>query len=172
MKRSVKEQFVSDLQGRIDPTTVLYLTDFSGLDVASMTELRRQLRATGAQFVVVKNRLAQRALAELDVPGLTEHLKGPTGVVISPTDAVEPARALTEFAKTHDERPVFKVGVVEGSLVDAAAIKRIATLPSREQLLAELAGAFQAPLSAFVGVLEALTREMAGLLEALKQTKE
>ncbi|MCA9736560.1 MAG: 50S ribosomal protein L10 [Gemmatimonadetes bacterium] len=172
MKRAVKEQFVTDLQERIDPSTTLYLTDFSGLDVASMTELRRNLRATGATFVVVKNRLAQRALAELDVPDLTSFLKGPTGVVISPTDAVEPARALTEFAKTHNDRPVFKVGIVEGTVVDAAAISRIATLPSREQLLSELAGAFQAPMAAFVGVLEALTRELAGLFEALKETKE
>ncbi len=172
MKREAKEGFVAGFRTKIEESTVMYLTDFSGLDVAAMTELRDKIRDSGAEFMVVKNRLAKRALSGLEIPDLSEFLKGPTGVVVSTADAVEPARAVTDFAKSHDERPVFKVGVLDGSLVESGEIKRIASLPPREQLLAEAAGAFQAPLSAFVGVLEALTREMAGLLEALKESKE
>jgi len=172
MKRAAKEDFVAGFRTKVEESTVMYLTDFSGLDVAAMTELRDKIRESGAEFMVVKNRLAQRALAELEIPDLSEFLKGPTGVVVSSADAVEPARAVTEFAKDHDSRPVFKVGVLEGSLLESQAITKIASLPPKEQLLAELAGAFQAPMSAFVGVLDALTRELAGLLDALKETKE
>jgi large subunit ribosomal protein L10 len=153
---------------------VFYLTDFSGLDVKSMTELRHRLREAGAEYLVVKNRLVVRALRELDLelPELTEHLAGPTGVVIAGDSPVESAKALSEFAKGHEDRPVFKVGLVDKSVVAASQFERLAKLPPREDLLALLAGALQAPLAAFVGVLEAKLQEAAGLLESLRAKKE
>ncbi|MEX0935447.1 MAG: 50S ribosomal protein L10 [Gemmatimonadota bacterium] len=174
MKRAEKEAFVSDFQETVRNSPVFYLTDFSGLDVKSMTRLRQRLRESGAQYMVVKNRLVLRALEELDLdlPDLGEFLEGPTGVVVGEEGPVEPAKTLAEFAKEHDDRPVFKVGMVDRRLVEASQFQRLAKLPPREQLLAELAGALQAPMAELAGVLQAKLQETAGLLESLRQEKE
>ena len=171
MKRPDKEAFVADFRERLSESSVMYLTDFSGLNVKSITQLRSELRNSGAEFMVVKNRLARLALAELDLPEIADHLVGPTAFVLSTDDAAAPAKAITDFAKQHDGRPVFKVGVLEKSLLEADAIQKIASLPSREQLLAEVAGAFEAPMAAFASALGALLQEFAGLLDALKEEK-
>jgi len=171
MNRPDKETFVGEFRAQVSDASVMYLADFSGLDVKSITQLRSDLRNTGAQFLVVKNRLAKLALAELDLPEVSDHLVGPTAFVLSTSDAAAPAKAITDFAKKHDDRPVFKVGVLDGNLLEAAAIQKIASLPSREQLLAEVAGAFEAPMAAFAGVLSALLQEFAGLLDALGNEK-
>jgi large subunit ribosomal protein L10 len=172
MKRSAKEAFLVEFRERLDRAPVLYLTDFTGLDVKDMTVLRRKLKESGAEYVVAKNRLVSLALQETDYPDLSEALMGPTGLVFGYEDAVGPAKALTEFAKEHDDRPVFKLGVLENEIVAAAQIDRLAKLPPKEQLLAELAGAMKAPLAALVGALEGKMREMAGLLEAYQAKKQ
>ena len=171
MKRPDKESFVGEFRAQVSEASVMYLADFSGLDVKSITRLRSDLKGTGAQFLVVKNRLAKLALAELDLPEIGEHLVGPTAFVLSTSDAAAPAKAITDFAKQHNDRPVFKVGVLEKNLLEADAIKKIASLPSREELLAQVAGAFEAPMAAFAGALGALLQEFAGLLDALGQEK-
>jgi large subunit ribosomal protein L10 len=173
MKRTDKESFVADFQERVKASPTLYLTDFSGLDVKSLTRLRHDLRAAGADYIVVKNRLVVRALQELDleVPDLSEHLTGPTAVVIANEGPVEPAKALTEFAKAHGDRPVFKVGILDLKIVEASQFDRLAKLPNREQLLAELAGALQGPLAGLAMALEAKLQETAGLLDALRTKK-
>jgi large subunit ribosomal protein L10 len=173
MKRSEKETFVAEFQDRVKASPVLYLTDFSGLDVKSITRLRQDLREAGADYVVVKNRLMIRALQEmeLEVPDLAEHLTGPTAVVIAREGPVEPAKALTDFAKAHGDRPVFKVGVLDLKIVEAGQFERLSKLPNREQLLAELAGALEAPMAMLAMVLEAKLQETAGLLDALRTKK-
>jgi large subunit ribosomal protein L10 len=172
MKRSEKETFVAEVRERLDGAPVLYLTDFTGLDVKSMTLLRQKLEESGAEYLVVKNRLVRRALGETDLPDLGDALLGPTGIVFGNDDPVAPAKALADFAKDHGDRPVFKVGVLENKLLEPKEINRLAKLPPREQLLAELAGALQAPLAALAGVLEAKLQEMAGLLDAYKAKKQ
>ena len=167
MKRTDKEQFITDFRERLGSSPTMYLTDFSGLDVKSLTTLRSELRANGAQFMVVKNRIAKLALSELDLPSLDDHLVGPTGFIIAGEDAVLPAQTIKKFAKENDDRPVFKVGILDSKLVEADQIKKIADLPPKEQLLAELAGAFEAPMAAFAAALGALTQEVAGLIDAL-----
>ena len=169
MNRNEKEQFVTDFRSRVSESTALYLADFTGLDVKSMTRLRSELRQNGAEFLVVKNRLARLAMEALDLPDLAEHLTGPTGFVLSTEDAVAPAKVVADFAKEHKDRPVFKVGVMDAKLLSADEIGRIAKLPGRPQLEAELAGVFQAPLANFVQALEGLLHEFVGLLEALKE---
>lgn len=172
MKRSDKESFVADFQTRLKESSVLYLTDFSGLDVKSMTTLRHRLNESGAQYIVVKNRLAARALEGLGLPDISEHLTGPTGVILGEDGAVEPAKALSDFAKEHGDRPVFKVGVLENALLQPAQFERLAKLPPKEVLLAELAGVMQAPLAAMLGALTGKLQEAAGLVEALRQQRE
>lgn len=171
MNRQEKERFVEDFRERVRRAPALYLTDFTGLDVKSMTALRSRLRATGAEYLVVKNRLAALALEELDLPDLSDSLVGPTGFVLGYEGAVEPAKAVTDFAEENEDRPVFKLGVLDRELLSNTQIARLAKLPSRDQLLAELAGALEAPLQGLAYAMGAKLQEMAGLLEALGQQK-
>jgi large subunit ribosomal protein L10 len=171
MKRADKETFIEDFSVRLEGASVVYLTDFSGLNVKSITTLRHRLKESGSEYLVVKNRIALRALQELQYPDLGEYLIGPTGIVIARDGVVESAKALTDFAKEHGDKPAFKAGVLDGNVLTAENIKRLATLPSREQLLAELAGLMQAPMAALAGVLEAKLQEMVGLLEALREQR-
>lgn len=172
MDRARKEEFVAELRERIDRAPVVYLTDFSGLSVKQMTTLRRSLRASGAEYVVVKNRLAKRAWAETELPDISESLEGPTGMVFGYEDVVLAAKALSDFAKDHDKRPSFKLGVLDQKVLGPEQIDRIAKLPPKDQLYAELAGALQAPVAALAGALGAKLQEAAGLLDALKQERE
>jgi large subunit ribosomal protein L10 len=172
MNRTEKQTFVDDFREKVRSAPVLYLTDFSGLDVKSMTLLRQRLKDSGAEYLVVKNRLVKLAVADLDLPDISEALLGPTGVVLGYEGIVEPAKAVSDFAKEHDDKPVFKLGIIDKQIVSAVEIQRLAKLPPREQLLAELAGALGAPMSAFVSALEGKVQEMAGLLEALREQKD
>lgn len=173
MKRTEKETFVAEFRDRLGRAPVVYLTDFSGLDVKSMTELRQSLSAVGAEYLVAKNRLVIRALeAEDDYPDLTRALTGPTAFVFGYEGVVEPAKALSDFAKEHDDRPSFKLGVLENEILEPEQIDRLAKLPPREDLLSELAGAFQAPMAMLAMGMEAKLQETAGLLDALKAERE
>jgi large subunit ribosomal protein L10 len=169
MKRTDKEQLVIELKEKIEGAKALYYTDFTGLNVKRMTELRRRFRKAGVEYVVIKNTLALRAVNESGLVG--ERLKGPTGLVVT-KDPVEAAKILTDFAKTNDQRPAVKGGLFDGAAIDAAQVKRLAAMPSREQMLAELGAGLQAPLGAMLGALSGLLMNFAGALEALKTQKE
>jgi large subunit ribosomal protein L10 len=171
MNRTEKASFVSDLRERLRSAPVVYLTDFTGLDVKSITKLRRSLKASGAEYVVVKNRLAKLALDDTELPNVFEDLTGPTGVVFG-DDAVTPAKALSDFAKEHDSKPVFKLGILDRKVLDAEQISRLAKLPPRQVLLSQLAGALQAPLAQLAAALEGKLQEMAGLLDALHEKRQ
>jgi large subunit ribosomal protein L10 len=173
MDRTQKETFVAELRERIGRAPVLYLTDFTGLNVKAMTELRSSLRKSGAEYVVVKNRLAKRVFVESDeLPDISDSLVGPTGFVFGYEDAAAAAKALSDFAKDHDKKPVFKLGLMENRVLQPEQVERIAKLPPKEQLLAELAGAFEAPMAALASALGGKLQEMAGLLDALKGERE
>jgi len=169
MKRTDKEQLVSELKEKIEGAKALYYTDFTGLNVKRMTELRRRLKKANVEYVVIKNTLALRAVNESGLVG--ERLRGPTGLVMA-KDPVEAAKILTEFAKTNDQRPAVKGGMFDGAAIDAGQVKRLAAMPSREQMLAELGAGLQSPLSAMLGALNALLTNFAGALEALKTQRE
>lgn len=168
MRKVEKEAFVQDFEQRVSSAPALYLTDFTGLNVKAMTQLRARLREIGAEYLVVKNRLALRALERLGLPDVRQHLKGPTGVVIGHDGPVEAARVLREFAQEHEQRPAVKAGLVERAVLGPQDIERIARLPSRDVLRAQVLGLMQAPLAALAGVLEAKLRETLGLVEALR----
>lgn len=172
MKVEAKQTIVDELAGKLNGAQAFYLTDFTGLNVKSITNLRKRLRQAGVEYVVVKNTLAQRALQGGAYPEIGEFFAGPTGLVIGRDDAVTAAKVLEEFAREHDNRPTVKVGVVEGRSVSAAEVGRIAKLPPREQLLAELAGALQAPMAQMVFLMQGLLGEFVGLLEALRAERE
>ena len=169
MKRTEKERLVSELRDKLQGSKSLYYTDFTGLNVKRMTELRRRLKRAGVNYVVIKNTLALRAVNESGLVG--ERLKGPTGLVFG-TDPVAAAKVLTDFAKEFEQKPAVKGGMLDGKPVDAAQVKQLASLPSREQMLAELAAGLQSPMAAFVGALNGLLYMFAGALDALKSQRE
>lgn len=171
MNRTDKASFVEDLRERLTKAPVVYLTDFTGLDVKAITHLRRSLKDSGAEYLVVKNRLAKLAFEGTELPDISADLVGPTGMVLGYDDVVAPAKALTEFAKQHDKKPVFKLGILENEILQPGQIDRIASLPSQEQLFAQLAGALEAPMAMLATALEAKLQEMAGLLDALKEER-
>ena len=172
MKVQQKQAVVEDLASKLKDAQAFYLTDFTCLNVKSMTDLRTRLRKAGVEYMVVKNTLAERALDGLDLPDIGQFFVGPTGLVISREDAVAAAKVLRDFAREHDDRPAVKVGVVERRAVNPEEVDRIATLPPREQLLAELAGAMEAPLAQLAYVLQSMLGEFVGLLEALRAERE
>lgn len=169
MKRAEKEQLVTELSDKLKSAQSLYYTDFTGLNVKRMTELRRRLKRAGVDYVVIKNTLALRAVNESGLVG--ETLKGPTGLVVG-KDPVAAARVLTEFAKEFEDKPAMKGGMLQGKAIDNAQVKRMASLPSREQMLADLAAGMQSPMAAFVGALSGLLYMFAGALDALKSQRE
>ena len=172
MDRTQKESLVTELRERLDRAPALFLTDFTGLDVKAMTRLRRSLKASGAEYVVVKNRLAKRVFEGTDFPDITGALEGPTGMVFGYQDGVSAAKAVSDFAKANNRKPTFKLGVLDMQILQPEQIDRIAQLPPKEQLLAALAGALEAPMAALAGVLAAKVQEMAGLLDALRKERE
>jgi large subunit ribosomal protein L10 len=169
MKKAEKEQLVTALRDKLKSAQSLYYTDFTGLNVKRMTELRRRLKRAGVDYVVIKNTLALRAVNESGLVG--EKLKGPTGLVVG-KDPVAAARVLTEFAKEFEDRPAMKGGLLQGKAINNAQVKRMASLPSREQMLADLAASMQSPMAAFVGALSGPLYMFAGALDALKSQRE
>jgi large subunit ribosomal protein L10 len=169
MKRAEKEQLVSDLRDKLNNAQSLYYTDFTGLNVKRMTELRRRLKRAGVDYVVIKNTLALRAVNESGLVGTK--LKGPTGLVVG-KDPVAAARVLTDFAKEFEDKPAMKGGMLQGKAIDNAQLKRMASLPSREQMLADLAASMQSPMAAFLGALSGPLYMFAGALDALKTQRE
>ena len=167
MSKTERQATVESLTELLKGSPHVLVTDFSGLNVLRMTELRRRLRGAGVEYVVVKNTLAQRAFAANGVHALDEHLAGPTGLVLSGTDAMAGAKVLTDFAREF-EKPAIKIGLVDGRPVTPAQVKRLADLPPREVLLAQLAGYIQAPMAQFAGVMNGLLYQMVGALEALR----
>ena len=169
MKKPQKDKLVAELQEKIKGAHALYYTDFTGLNVKRMTDLRRRLRKANVEYVVIKNTLALRAVNNSGL--VSERLKGPTGIVVA-RDAVAAAKVLAEFAKENDQRPAVKGGLLDGRRVNVEQVKKLATMPSREQMLAELGAGLQSPMAAFVGALSGLLYMFAGALEGLRVQKQ
>jgi large subunit ribosomal protein L10 len=165
--KAQKQAVVTALADRLRRSPTVYVTDFTGLDVAKLTQLRRRLRAAGVDYVVVKNTLALRAFGHAEVAGLEPHLAGPTGLVLAGPDPVSAAKVLADFAREF-EKPAVKAGLVDGKAVTPDQVKRLASLPTRPELLAQLGGVLQAPLAGFAGALNGLLTNFAGALEALR----
>jgi large subunit ribosomal protein L10 len=155
MSKTERQTKVEALTERLGGSPNIYVTDFSGLSVGKITELRRRLRAAGARYVVVKNTLAQRALAANKIAALDDHLAGPTGLVLAGKDPLAAAKVIGEFAKEH-QKPQVRIGLVDGRAVDPAYVKRLGELPSRDALLGQFAGCLNGVLYQVVGALEAL----------------
>lgn len=140
-----KQAFVKDIATLLKESNGTVVAGYRGLNVAQMTELRKELTEAGVEFHVLKNTLTRRATEEVDLTELNEHLVGPTAIAFSKEDPIAPAKVLHTFSKKYDALTL-KAGVVEGRIVDEAQIKELADLPSREGLLSMLLSVLQAPM--------------------------
>jgi len=157
-----KIESVEELRGRLDGVRTLLLTEYRGLTVQQLSDLRKQLRSVSAEYTVIKNRLARLALSP-DLAAVKGLLKGPTGMIITKADPVAVAKAVHTFARTN-QALVIKAGYVEGRLVPPDGLKALADLPSREALRAQLVGAISGPLTQLVSLLQAPQRELVYVL--------
>lgn len=170
MRRDKKEAVVEELTERLQSSSVILLSDFTGMDVETATEIRRRFREASVTYRVVKNTLARMALENAGFNDLIGHVKGPNGLVLSESDPVSAAQILVEFEKKKDT-PKITTGWVDDNVVTAAEIRRIAALPSRDQLLAQIAAGFQAPVAGLARLLHELTRKMVATLDAVAKQK-
>lgn len=166
MSKHARQSTVEQLTTTLSSSPTLYVTDFSGMTVEKMTEFRRQLRAVGARYVVVKNTLARRALVAGNVTALPgEALKGPIGIVVTGADPLPAAKVVADFAKGNDKL-VIKGGAYAGRALDADGVKALAAIPSREVLISQVAGLLKSPIQRLAGVLAALADKKGGAAQA------
>jgi large subunit ribosomal protein L10 len=171
LRLDAKKKIAEDLHDRFARSVVIVVTDYKGLDVAAMNDLRRRLRAEAVEYQVVKNSLLARAADDTGVAHIKGHFKGPSAVAISYEDPVAPAKVLTQFAKENDKLEI-KVGVLNGKVLDVEAIKALASLPNREVLLAQLLATLNAVPTSFVRALAEIPRSMLNVLTAIRDQKE
>lgn len=164
MPTQAKVAAVEDLKARLDGVKTVVLTEYRGLTVQQLSDLRKQLRAVAAEYKVVKNRLARLAIASSQLEGLKGHLKGPTGVIFSKQDPVAVAKALHAFAKTNQALAI-KAGYVEGQVLPPAELKALAELPSKDALRSRLVGAIEGAMAQLVGLLTAPQRDLVYVLQ-------
>jgi large subunit ribosomal protein L10 len=171
MPRPEKVQAVAVIKERIDGAQAVFLAEYAGLSVKDQQTLRRELRANDAEFKVVKMTLARRAAGDLEIDSLDELLLGPTGLAFADGDPVGAAKVLKDFAKTHDVF-VIKGGLLGTDFLSPEKIAELADIEPREVLLVKIAGAMKAPMANLAGLLAALPRDTASVLQQLLEKKE
>jgi large subunit ribosomal protein L10 len=165
MATQVKEQRVSELRDMVGGASGIVLTDFTGLNVAAVSDLRRRCRAAGVEYRVIKNTLAKRVIAATAMEPLGTYLAGANAWAVHKTDQVAAAKVLSEFAKDNDKLKI-RAGYVDGRVITDRDIAALAKLPGREILLGQVVGAMAAPMSSFAGAMTALLRNFAGAVDA------
>lgn len=165
-----KKDLVKKVRQALEESHSVYLTAFQGLTVSEANELRGQLLEAGGRMQVVKNRLLRIAMEGTQFEPLADLLTGPNAVTYCGADPIEPLKVLTEFAREHDQPPV-KAGMVEGKLVTGEELERLAKVPPRDQLLAEVVGAFASPVSGLVNVLGGVVSDLVYTLQAIADEK-
>ncbi len=170
LTKTEKEVTVKEVQQKLEEAKAVVLADYRGLNVQEVTELRKRLRDSGVEYRVIKNTMTSRAAKAANIQGLDSYLSGPTALAFGYTDVVTPAKVLADFAKAHKKLEL-KGGILEGQVIDDKMVKSLAQLPSREALLAQVAGVLQAPMRGLVTVLSGPLRNLAYATEAVRKQK-
>jgi large subunit ribosomal protein L10 len=165
-----KEKQVNELREKLNNVSSAILTDFRGLTVKEITDLRRRLKEANIEFKVIKNNIVIRAVKESDLEAITEYLQGPTAIAFGLDDPIVPVKILVDFAKEY-KKPEIKAGIIQGKVLKEDEIKKVAKLPSKEILLAQVVSGIQAPLSGLVNVLNAPIRALINVLKAIEEKK-
>lgn len=171
MQIDEKKKIVEDLRELFLKSKVLIVTDYKGLNVTTMNELRRKLREADVEYKVVKNSLLVRASENTDVSLITENFKGPSAIAISYDDPVVPAKVLMQFAKDNAKLEI-KAGVMDGKALDLSAIKALSELPSQEVLLGKLLSVLNGVPTSLVIALSDIPKKLLNVLNAVKEKKE
>jgi large subunit ribosomal protein L10 len=172
MLRPEKEEMVSKLKEQMESSTAMLLSDYAGLTVEQMNKLRRDLRSNQIRFLIAKNTLLKIAADSVggEYGRLADYWKGPTAVAFSEGDPTVPTRLLYEFAK-NNEKPQFKVAVIDGVIFDKSQLEQLAKLPGRDELLARVVGGITSPLTSLVVTLDGILRELVGTVDAIAKAK-
>ena len=155
----LKQKQVEDIKAKISAAKSLVIIDYMGLNVAEDTAFRKQLRDAGVDYQVLKNRLVKRAFDDLGYTQFDEALNGPTAVAFSDTDAVAPAKIIVENIKNLNKMKA-KCGLVEGEYMDENGVKAVASIPSREILIAKMLGSMQSPITGLAVCLNKIAEKM------------
>lgn len=161
-----KEAMLAEIQDRMERASIAISADYRGLTVAQITELRRALRPAGAEVKVVKNTLAAMAAKAAGRENMAEILQGPTALAIGFDDPIAPVKALTEHLRSRRLNIDIHGGWLEGKVPSRAEVESLATMPPKEQLIADVVGKLQSPLYNFAGLLQSTMRDFAGLVDA------
>ncbi|MCI5726085.1 MAG: 50S ribosomal protein L10 [Clostridium sp.] len=153
--REIKEAKVAEIKEKLEKAQTVVLSSYQGLTVEEDTQLRKNLREAGIEYKVYKNTLVTRAAKELGIEGISEYLNGPVSMAFGYEDVTAPARILNDFAKDHKKLEL-KAGLVEGEIYDKAKLEKLASIPSKEVLIAKLLGSIKSPLSNFAYLLSAI----------------
>lgn len=150
-----KEEEVKNLASKMKEASIVLLVDYRGINVADVTELRKAVREAGAEYSVIKNNITRRALKECGIDSLDEVLEGPTAVIIAQEEYLPALKAIYNYAKSNDFYKI-KGGVLEGKVSSVEELTTLAQLPSREELIAKLAGCLLANVSKLAATLDAV----------------
>jgi large subunit ribosomal protein L10 len=169
--REQKKQVVGEIKSRIENGSLMLITEYRGMSMAQMTELRRLIQGDGGCMTVFKNTLSRFALKELSIEFPETMLEGPTALINTTGDVAKISKAVTKFAKDVE---VFKIrgGILENKVIQESTIQELATLPSREELIAKVIGGIKSPLTSLVAVLSTPARGLVYALDAVKKQKE
>lgn len=165
-----KQSLVEDIKTKFENCQSAVLIDYRGLTVEEVTNLRNKFREAGVEYRVLKNTMIRRAVDALGLEGLDSVLEGPTAVAFGMEDAVAPAKIISQFIKETNKTEI-KAGVLEGKVVDVVAVNALASLPSREVLLAKVLGSMNAPITGFVTALSGNIRNLLYVLNAIGEKK-
>jgi large subunit ribosomal protein L10 len=168
---SQKKELVERLHKQLSNTEISILVDYKGIDVESMTQLRADLRKANVSMEVVKNTILNRASEDTDSALLKEYYTGPNAIVTSDDDPVAPAKILVNFAKDNGKLEI-KAATLNGTLLDVEAIKQLAKMPSKDELLGQFVCTINQVPTSFVRVLNEIPRSFVGVLSAIKDQKE
>ena len=166
-----KTKNIEEIKEKIDKAQSIVLVDYRGLNVEQLTELRSRYREAGVDYKVYKNTMMQFAFKDAGLEEFNEFLKGPSAVAFGYDDPVKAAKVTSEFAKSNDKLEI-KAGIVDGKIIDIDGVKSLAELPSREVLIAQVLGGFNAPIQGFANVLQGTIRSLAIVLNAIAEEKE
>ena len=162
-----KKQAVSEIAKKIQDAQSVVVVNYSGLNVEKATALRAQFRANNVEYVVLKNTLVRRALEELKIEGMDEVLNGPSAFAFGMSDPVSPAKILNDFiTKTKTEALSVKAGLMDNAVMSSEQVKELASIPSRNELLARLMGSMQSGVASLVRVLDAIAKKTAEAVPA------
>jgi large subunit ribosomal protein L10 len=165
-----KKQQVIELCEKIKNAQVVVMADYRGITVEEDTNLRAEMRSAGVEYKVIKNNLTRHAMETLGIKGMDEYLVGPTAIAFGVDDPVSPAKILAKFAKSCNTYEI-KAGILEGQVVDVSEINNLASLPSKEELIAQMLGGLNAPITGLVYVLNANITGLARALNAIAEQK-